>query len=119
MAEDYTYEITFEGGRDGRDVVELTLTPKPDAAVVWGKVVALVDRDGYLPIETRYYDEDLELARTLTFSDVATLDDRRVPTTLTAVPADKPGESTVIHYKSLEFDVPLDEQFFSLRTLQR
>jgi outer membrane lipoprotein-sorting protein len=119
MAEDYDYEITFEGQREGREVVELTLTPKPEAAVVWGQVVVLVDRGTYLPVRTQYFDEDLGLARTLTFSDIATLDGRRLPATMTAVPADKPGESTVMHYKALEFDVPLDEEFFSLRTLQR
>jgi outer membrane lipoprotein-sorting protein len=119
MAEDYTYEVTFAGRRDGREVVELTLTPKPEAAVVWGQVVVTVDRASYLPLGIRYFDEDLSLARTLTFSDVATLDGRTLPTTMTAVPTDKPAESTVVHYKALEFGVPLDAQFFSLRTLQR
>jgi outer membrane lipoprotein-sorting protein len=119
MAEDYTYEITFEGERSGRQVVELTLTPKPQAAIVWGKVVVTVDRARSLPIETRYFDEDQRLARTLTFSDVAPLGGRELPTALTALPADKPGESTVIRYQKLEFNVPLEDQFFSLRTLQR
>ena len=119
MADDYTYEVTFEGPRAGRPIVEITCLPKPQAAVVWGKVVVGVDRDLFLPREIQYYDESQSLARTLTFSDVARLGDRQLPTTLTVVPADKPGESTVMHYEKLEFNVPLDDEFFSLRTLQR
>ena len=34
-------------------------------------------------------------------------------------PEDKPDESTVIHYEKMEFDIGLDDDFFSLRTLQR
>jgi outer membrane lipoprotein-sorting protein len=119
MADDYTYEVTFEGSRAGRAIVEITCRPKPQIAVVWGKVIVAVDRDRFLPREIQYFDESQALARTLTFSDVAKLGGRELPTKLTVVPADKPGESTVLHYQSLQFDVPLDDQFFSLRTLQR
>lgn len=68
---------------------------------------------------TRYYDEDQRLARTLTFSDVKPLGGRELPTVLTVQPEDKPGESTLLHYTTLDFSVPLEDQFFSLRTLQR
>ena len=119
MANDYSYEVTFDGNRGGRMVVEITCTPKPQAAVVWGKVTVTVDRERYLPLEIRYFDQDQSLSRTLTFSDVAALAGRELPTVLTVVPSDKPGESTVIHYEKLAFDVPLGDGFFSLRTLQQ
>jgi outer membrane lipoprotein-sorting protein len=119
MADDYTYGISFEGVRGGRSIVELTCVPKPDAAVVWGKVVVSVDRTRLLPLEVRYFSENGSLARTMTFTDVTMLGGRELPATLTLVPADKPGESTVIHYGSLQFGVQLDDSFFSLRTLRR
>lgn len=119
MADDYSYAVTFDGNRGGRPVVEITCRPTPQAAVVWGKVVVTADRERYLPVEIRYFDQDQSLSRTLTFSDVAPLGGRELPTVLTVVPSDKPGESTVIHYGKLEFDVPLRDDFFSLRTLQR
>ncbi len=119
MADDYSYQVTFEGERSGRQVIELSCQPRPQAAVVWGKVVVTVDAGRYLPLETRYFDEDQALSRVLTFADVAVLGGRELPTRLTVVPSDKPGESTVIHYEKLAFDVPLGEDFFSLRTLQR
>ena len=33
MADDYPFEITFEGSRDGSDIIEITCTPKPEAPV--------------------------------------------------------------------------------------
>jgi hypothetical protein len=119
MADDYTFEVTFEGERDGRQVTEITCIPKPEAAVVWGKVAVLVRAADLMPLEVRFLDEDLRLARTITYADVRRLGGRELPTTLTVVPADKPAESTVVHYEDIAFDVPLDPDTFSLRTLQR
>jgi outer membrane lipoprotein-sorting protein len=119
MADDYTYRITFQGQRDGRRVIELTLIPKPDAAVVWGKVTVLVADGTYLPLVIRYFDEDKKPARTMSFSVVKDLGGRRLPTVLTVVPADNPGESTVVRYDRIRFNVGLRPDFFSLRNLQR
>ena len=119
MADDYTFEITFSGEREGQEIVEVTCHPKPDAAVVWGKVIVRALRKEYLPLYIKYFDEDLRLARTMTFSQVKQLGGRRIPSLVTMVPEDKPEESTVIHYKQMDFDIDLKDSFFSLRTLQR
>jgi hypothetical protein len=47
--DDYTSTISFEGTRDGRPVYEVTSLAKPDAAVVWGKVVTLFDQKSLAP----------------------------------------------------------------------
>lgn len=119
MADDFTYETTFEGARGGRDVVEVTLKPKPDAAVVWGKVVVVARGSDLLPVEIVYHDEDGALARTMVFSEFKDVGGRAVPVRWTVTPAGSPGESTEIVYHSLEFDVSLDDGFFSLQNLQR
>ncbi|HSM60514.1 MAG TPA: outer membrane lipoprotein-sorting protein, partial [Longimicrobiales bacterium] len=66
----------------------------------------------------RYYDEDGALERTITFHDFRTMGGRLVPSTMLVVPADEPGESTRLIYHELEFDVPLEAEFFSLRNLR-
>ena len=119
MAADYTFEQSFAGRRNGEEVIKITCLPTPEAAVVWGKVVVQVRRGDYLPLAIPYYDEHTQLARTMTFSDVKTLGGRRLPAKMTVVPADKPAESTVVDYQSIEFDLPLDDEVFSLRNLQR
>jgi len=119
MIDDYDITIGFDGERDGVEVWEFVLVPKPEAAVVWGKVVEQVRKRDLMPLWANYYDDRGELARTLRFEDFRTMGGRLVPAKMVVLPADKPGESTTITYADLEFDVPLDPSFFSLRRLQR
>jgi hypothetical protein len=119
MAEDYTFEITFIGEDEGEEIVEVTCHPKPEAAVVWGKVLVRARLKDYLPLLVKYFDEDLRLARTMTFSQVSELGGRLLPALVTMVPEEKPEEFTLIHYERMEFDIGLKDDFFSLRTLQR
>ncbi|HUK64046.1 MAG TPA: outer membrane lipoprotein-sorting protein [Dongiaceae bacterium] len=118
MIDDYDIAIGFEGDRAGVAVWEFVLTPKPTAAVVWGRVVEQVRKADLMPTWARYYDERGNLARTMTFSDYRTFGARLVPAVTVVRPADKLDERTTIRYRQLEFDVPLQADFFSLRNLQ-
>jgi outer membrane lipoprotein-sorting protein len=118
MIRDYAIETTFEGERDGVPAWEFTLIPHEDAAVVWGKIVLEVRQDDYMPTWQKYYDEEGELVRTLTFGDYREMDDRLVPTRMEVRPVDSPEEYTRITYADLDFNVDLDDGFFSLRNLR-
>jgi outer membrane lipoprotein-sorting protein len=118
MADDYTHSITFAGTRDNNEVIDLTLIPKPDAAVVWGKVVARVRKSDWTPLKIDYYGEKLELERSMSFSDIRTLGGRVLPATMRITPADKPGEYTLVTYDDIEFDIELTDSVFTLRRLQ-
>ncbi len=118
MIDDYDIAVGFEGERQGVAVWEFVLTPKATAAVVWGKVEMQVRKADLMPAWSRYYDERGNLVRTMTFSDVRSFGARRAPAVMVVRPADKPDERTTIRYRSLEFDVPLAPDFFSLRNLQ-
>lgn len=119
LSEDYDVSITFEGVRDGVKATELTLIPKADAAVVWGKIVTLIDDASLNPIRSVYYDEDMKAARTLTFHDPKELGGRMAPSRMRMVPADKPTEHTEMVYESLELNPKLPAGFFSLQSLKR
>ena len=69
LVEDYEIETGFEGTRENVRVWEFTLTPRPEAAVVWGKIEYRVRQRDFMPLQARYFDEEGELVRTLTFSD--------------------------------------------------
>ncbi|MDH5760871.1 MAG: outer membrane lipoprotein-sorting protein [Gemmatimonadota bacterium] len=118
VIDDYEFEIPFEGIRDGEEVWEFLLTPKPEAPVVWGHVEEQVRKRDLMPTWVRYFDEDGTLVRTLRFSDFRVMGGRLVPATMTVIPADKPAESTVLRYHELAFDIDVDEGFFSLRNLR-
>ena len=119
MTEDYTFSITFEGTREGKDIIEITCIPNKDAAVVWGKIEVIVFRYDYIPIRIIYYDEDLLLSRTLEFTDIQTMNGKMVPTLMSMFPADEPNESTIVRWEEIQFDITIDDEFFSLRKMQQ
>jgi Outer membrane lipoprotein-sorting protein len=118
LVDDYDIALPFEGERDGVEVWELRLTPKPEAAVVWGRVEYQVRKKDLMPVWAKYYDEDGNLIRTLAFSEFKAFDGRLVPTVMDMTPEDKPGEHTMVRYETLAFDVKLDPSFFSLQNLK-
>ena len=119
LVDDYEIQIAFEGEREGVEVWEFLLVPLPEAPVVWGKISYEVRKEDFMPTRARYYDESDEIVRTMTWSEIRLMGSRLVPTVMTMEPADKPGETTVVRYHELDFDVDLDEGFFSLRNLRR
>ena len=119
MAEDYTFSITFEGMNDGKEIIEVTCLPNKEAAVVWGKVEVVVYADDYLPLRMIYYDEDLLLSRSLEFTNIEMMDGKIIPTMMSMIPTNEPGESTTVKWEEIQFDVAIDDDFFSLRKLQQ
>jgi len=118
LIEDYDITLAYEGDRDGVQVWEFDLVPRPEAPVVWGRIAYQIRKSDTMPVWARYYDEDGSLVRTVTFSGYRQLGGRLVPADMRVVPEDKPDEYTEIRYSELEFDVDLDEEFFSLRRLR-
>lgn len=117
LSEQFTYAVT--GRPEGPDGVwTLELVPKPDAPVVWGKVVAQVGADEQ-PRQVAYYDEKGALVRTMRFLDLKSFDGRTLPSRMRVDPADSPGEFTEITYLTLDFDIPVDDGTFSLQALRR
>jgi hypothetical protein len=118
MVIDYDFSITYEGLRDGVEIVEISCIPKKNAAVVWGKVEVIVYRNDFIPLNIVYYDEDLKLSRTLKFSNIQVLGGKKIPLQMKMVPTDEPEESTAILWEKIEFDIVIKDDFFSLRKLQ-
>ena len=114
---DYTHRLVGERVEGGTAAVEVELLPKADAAVVWGRVLVLVDRAELLPLAVRYFSERGELVRTLHYADRRTLDGRSIPTRWEMRPADQPGKHTTIVVKSATYDRSLPARVFSLQNL--
>ena len=119
LQDDYHSQITFEGVRGGKSLIELTAIPKENAAVVWGKVIMLIASENLVPLEAKYFDEEGTLVRTMRFELVQQHAGRFIPMRMVLTPADKPGESTLVLYNLIDFDVKIEESFFSLQNLER
>ena len=55
----------------------------------------------------------------MNLTDVQMMGGRFLPTRMTVVPYDKPGEFTEVTYVEISFNVNLPDTFFSLRNLKR
>jgi outer membrane lipoprotein-sorting protein len=119
LTDDYAIATSFAGYRDGAAVSEYTLTPKPAAAVVWGKITLEVRQADQMPVWQRYYDEDGKLVRELDFSEYKYVSGRRIPTRLAMRPLDQAGEQTTITYENVTFDAPINKDMFSLKNLKQ
>lgn len=119
LSQDYDVRSIKSSVVEGRPAYIFELTPKPDTPVVWGKIVLSVDPSNLIPIQEVFYDEDGEAIRILRFSDLRTIDDRIIPTVLRMTPLDEPDEYTEISYRTLEFDIEIERNDFSLQNLQR
>jgi outer membrane lipoprotein-sorting protein len=117
IVEDYDHAFDGETVIDGRACHIIRLTPKPAAAVVWGKVVLSIDKKDLLMLRAAYYDEDGALVNTLEASDVKLLGGRLLPARLEMTPAGKKGQKTVMIYNALTFDKPIDDAFFTTRNM--
>lgn len=113
--EDYTFRLLEESDRHWL----IECTPKPDAAVIWGKIIYRLGKQPRVPLQIDYYDEEQQRVREIRFEEVQRVGTRAVPLHLTVTPLDKPGEQTVLHYRELTFDLPLERGFFNLRSLQQ
>lgn len=115
---DYEHKILESTTIEGREAWKILLTPKPDAPVVWGKVILWITKDHYLELRAEFYDEEGELVNTMMGKDIQTMDGRVIPTTLEMIPADKENQKTVIHYSSVTFNKPIETDFFSLQNMK-
>ena len=115
--DDYDAVLTTEE-RDGTSYLKATLTPKPDAPVVYSEVVFLITPEGWIPVRSEYYD-DGKLIRAMDFDQIQSIAGKQIPMRMTILPVDKPDERTVIEYLNLELDVPVDDQLFTRQGLRR
>ncbi len=116
---DYTHQVVGDDVVEGIDCYVLNLIPKEDAAVVWGKVKKWISKKEYWQLKTEYYDEDEELIRTEIASEVKQFGDRELPSRIVILPADKPGQKTIIKVTKSNFKVQLKESFFSQQNMKR
>ena len=116
---DYLHEITGEATLEDRLCWELTLTPKEDAPVVWGKLKMWVDQKDFLQLKTEFYDEDDYLVNTMYGKKIGEIGGRTLPTVMEIIPAEEEGHKTRIEYLAMDFSKSIKENFFSVQQMKR
>ena len=78
-----------------------------------------IDTIDFLMLHVDYFDEEGELVNTLHSSNIQSMGGRIIPTKMEMIPHDKEGHKTVMIYKSLLFDKPIEDSFFTVQNMTR
>jgi outer membrane lipoprotein-sorting protein len=119
IVEDYEHKIIGEENIDSHPCYKIELTPKPEAAVVWGKIIKWISKEGYMQMKSEYYDEDDYLIKTDLGSDVKVMDGRELPTRMEIIPADEENKKTIVILKEITFNEEIPDGFFSQQNMKR
>ncbi|MCF8228983.1 MAG: outer membrane lipoprotein-sorting protein [Bacteroidales bacterium] len=119
MVEDYTHKITGQDTIEGFECWIIEFTPKPNAAVVWGKIEMWISKVELYELKALYYDESGKLVNKEFMSDVEQMGDRKLPSHMEMIPVDKEGHKTVMDFVDMEFNVDIGEDFFSIQNMKR
>jgi hypothetical protein len=116
---DYDHTIVGEEKLLDRMCYKIQLIPKPEAAVVWGKLFMWVSKEDYLQLKIEFYDEDEYLVNTQILSDIKLLGGRTIPCHFEMIPADEEGKKTVVDILSSDYQTEVLETFFSQQNMKR
>jgi len=119
IVEDYDHEIIGEEEHEGYDCYKIQLNPKPEAGVVWGKIIMWISKEGYLQLQADYYDEDEFIIKSMIGNKIQKMGGRTIPTHWEMIPHDKPEQKTIMDYKNIEFNIKTKASFYSQKNMKR
>jgi outer membrane lipoprotein-sorting protein len=114
---DYTHRFLPDTAIGDTALYRIEMRPKPDAPVVWDKVIEWITKSTFIQRRSEFFDEAGHLVTIMKSGNVRSMGGRQIPTRLEMIPQDKKDQETVIEYKSIEFDSPIKESFFSLQNM--
>ena len=117
ILDQYDHTLLSESELDGMPVYEIESVPHEDAAVVWGKEVLRIRQDNVM-VDQRFFDQDGELVKTLRTLEFAEMGGRNVAALQRMEKQESPDEWTEIRIDSVEFDVVLGDNVFTLSNLR-
>jgi outer membrane lipoprotein-sorting protein len=117
IIDQYDHELTATEERDGHVVYTITSIPHEEAAVVWGKEVMVI-RDDYVMLEQQFWDQDGVLVKALETLEVEEMGGRAVAKIMRMSKEDSPDEWTQMTSNSIDFDIELTDNLFTLSNLR-
>lgn len=116
--ENYTHTLLETRVENGHTVYIIEAIPKANAPVVWGKEVGKI-RDDYVILENAYYDQSMQVVKTLQTLKIDDLNGRPYPSVMRITNADKADHWTEIRTSQILIDIDLPDYLFTLANLQR
>jgi outer membrane lipoprotein-sorting protein len=117
IIDQYDHELTAQEEKEGHVFYTITSIPHEDAAVVWGKEVLTV-RDDFVLMEQQFWDQDGVLVKTLETLEVQEMGGRPVAKVMRMGEVETPDEWTRLTANSIEFDIDVPANMFTLSNLR-
>jgi len=119
IVKDYWHTYLNRDIFEKQEVHVIELRPKPEAAVVWDKIIEWVRISDFIPVKAEFFNERGEKVRTMLYTDVKRMGDRTIPTVFTLIEDKKPGHETSMILEEGEFDVKIRNSVFTKQNLRK
>jgi outer membrane lipoprotein-sorting protein len=119
IVEDYDHILLGKERVDGHDCHVVQLNPRPDAAVVWGKIVYYARVADCLPVRQEYYNEHNVKKKEMTCGEFRTMHDRVIPTRFVMVTVGNRDRFTEMIIDDIRCNHAISPGVFSKQNLQR
>ena len=116
--DDYDHKLLGKETIDGVECYKIEMRPHPETPVVYERILRWISTGKYLPVKVENYDEYGDLVSSIHFSEVKNLGGREYPTVMEMIPHDKSGHKTIIKTQKADFNVDLNERFFSQQNMR-
>lgn len=114
----YSGKVAGEETVDGRNTWKVDLTAK-DNTVSYPRRLIWVDQATMIPLKQELYAQSGMLLKVWTMSDIRTIGTRQFPFKMVVEDKLQTGSKTEISFDSVVFAVPLEEEVFTTRWLER
>jgi outer membrane lipoprotein-sorting protein len=119
LVTDYDHRMNGETTEGGDACYRIIATAKPEAPVVWDRIVLYVRKSDSIPRREEYYDRKGKLQKVLSFEDIREAGGRLYPMRWKMVAVNKPGRETTLQFTKLTLDRPIPNSVFTEENLQR
>jgi outer membrane lipoprotein-sorting protein len=119
LVKDYDHRMDGETVEGGDACYRIISTAKPDAPVVWDRIVLYVRKSDAIPRREEYYDSKGKMQKVLTFDDIRKTSGKLYPMRWKMVSVNKPGHETLLQIGKLILDRPIPDSIFTQENLRQ
>ncbi len=119
ISKDYFHTLAGTENVDGHDCYKIIMKPKPESAVVWGKIIYFARKSDSLPVREEFYNEHGVMKKVMTLGEFRRMHDRVIPTLYKMETVRKKGRYTLMKIKYAKFNLKIPSRVFTLQNLKR
>lgn len=117
IIDQYEHKLLETRHQDGHTHYVIESIPHEDAAVVWGKEIAII-RDDYILLEQQFWDQDGLLVKTMKALEIKALGGRMVASIIRMGKTAAPEKWTEMSIQDIQFDLIHPANLFTLSNLR-